>query len=118
MPSNHYMYVCVPCRNVIGHTKACPECGKDRELTYKWSPPKKNNDRAWKRIAKGEWLWDRRRVYRNRYFRNRQDTVTKYDHEDIEVAYGPHVIIQRKVVPGSEREVTNYGRLPDIDMGG
>lgn len=32
---------------------------------YKWSAPKKNNNRAWKRIKAGEWLWDRRRVRRH-----------------------------------------------------
>jgi hypothetical protein len=29
-----------------------------------WSPPKKNNLRAWKRIADGDWLWDHRRERR------------------------------------------------------
>jgi len=64
MPSNHTTHVCVPCRNVIGWGP-CPECGEPRVLKNRWSAPRKNNDRAWKRIEKGEWLWDRRRVRRN-----------------------------------------------------
>ena len=63
MPSNHYTHVCIPCRNVIGWG-LCPECGGERVTVARWSAPKKNNDRAWKRIEKGEWLWDRRRVRR------------------------------------------------------
>lgn len=61
--------VCIPCRNPQARTDGdshCLKCGSEtvhRSLAY-WSPPKKNNIRAWKRIAKGEWLWDRRRVLR------------------------------------------------------
>jgi hypothetical protein len=61
--------VCIKCRNPQAKTDGdshCLKCGSEttyRSLQY-WSPPKKNNLRAWKRIANGEWLWDRRRVQR------------------------------------------------------
>lgn len=65
------MNVCVPCRNpqaVTDGDSHCLKCGS--EITYmsgvKWCPPKKNNKRAWKRIANGDWWWDHRRVQRIR----------------------------------------------------
>ena len=30
----------------------------------KWIAPKATNSKAWRRIAKGEWWWDRRRIRR------------------------------------------------------
>lgn len=33
-------------------------------MMYKWTAPKKNNDRMWKRIERGDWWWDRRRARR------------------------------------------------------
>lgn len=65
MPSNHYLYVCVPCRSVSKDFSKCQTCGEPCVLKSRWSPPKKTNGRAWKRIEKGEWLWDRRRVRRH-----------------------------------------------------
>jgi hypothetical protein len=40
--------------------RSCPECGKDDLLTvsWRWRPPKRTNDRAWKRIASGDLLWE------------------------------------------------------------
>jgi len=66
------MMVCIPCRSanpavvykddVVIHQA----CGENVTVSpRKWSPPKKTNKRAWKRIANGEWNWDRRRVRRN-----------------------------------------------------
>lgn len=52
--------VCVPCRFAAKQTWKCPHCGL--EMAYagrKWRAPKKNNDRAWKMIAAGDWLWDK-----------------------------------------------------------
>ena len=31
----------------------------------RWCAPKKNNNRAWKRIERGEYMWDRRKVRRH-----------------------------------------------------
>jgi hypothetical protein len=45
---------------------------------YKWSPPKRSNAQAWKRIEKGEWLWDRRRVHRKTRGRNAARYVVKF----------------------------------------
>lgn len=38
----------------------CPECGNEDLLTvsWRWRPPKRTNDRAWKRIAAGDLLWE------------------------------------------------------------
>lgn len=63
------MQVCIPCRNPHALTDGdshCLKCGSDTIYMsgVRWCPPKKNNKRAWKRIANGEWLWDRRRVVR------------------------------------------------------
>ncbi len=64
MPSNR-TYVCVPCRTAKkGYTENCLSCGGPLIMKYKWKAPKKNNDRMWKRIEKGEWYWDRRRIRR------------------------------------------------------
>lgn len=49
--------VCVKCRVATRTTLTC-----GHEPTYRfgprWRPPKKNNDKAWKRIERGEYLWD------------------------------------------------------------
>ena len=51
-------------------------CGEEMvKVWYNWSPPKKSNDRAWKRIAEGDWLWDHRRVRR---IRNRPAYIVSY----------------------------------------
>lgn len=47
--------VCVSCRT-INNT---PPCAHEKETCHhKWRAPKRSNDRAWKRIAAGDWLWD------------------------------------------------------------
>lgn len=34
----------------------CPECGERTvAVTHMWRPPKRRNDRAWKRIERGDW---------------------------------------------------------------
>jgi hypothetical protein len=129
MPSNHYTHVCIPCRNVIGWG-LCPECGGERVTVARWSAPKKNNDRAWKRIEKGEWLWDRRRVVRSKRTNGRiRDTFTRWETRKIEI---PHEcvdeycswhhqvngLVRIERIPGSKHEVINNNRLPDVDMGG
>lgn len=59
--------VCVECRRAqktAGHV-LCGKCGQ--EMTWmgtKWIAPKATNSKAWRRIAKGEWWWDRRRIRR------------------------------------------------------
>jgi len=74
------MLVCFGCRelNPHGNTFVCTDeiysiykdyaihnCGGViRPAPRHWCPPKKNNDRAWKRVANGDWLWDHRRVQR------------------------------------------------------
>lgn len=124
MASNHTTTVCIPCRNVIGYG-LCPECGAERVTVYKWSAPKKNNDRAWKRIEKGEWLWDRRRVSRQKMRRNAPETVIKKEYHTetvVDCDCGDFFCHWRhkqfKRVLDGEREVTNFRASPDIDMGG
>jgi hypothetical protein len=78
MPSTHIWNVCITCRNIHPQytliedeegnivDRICKVCkGHVSRAPYKWSPPKKRDDRAWKRIANGEWLWDRRRTRRS-----------------------------------------------------
>lgn len=73
------MYICVSCRNPSTTTTTsaptdaseppetlCATCGSRVWLRPRnWAPPKKTNDRAWRRLANGEVLWDRRRVARS-----------------------------------------------------
>lgn len=74
------MLVCFGCRELNPHANsytrldtefrlyvdyAVHNCGGVIQLAPRhWCPPKKNNDRAWKRVASGDWLWDHRRVRR------------------------------------------------------
>jgi hypothetical protein len=74
------MIVCFGCHAINPHTNsytrldteyklyedyAIHDCGGIIQVAPRhWCPPKKNNKRAWKRVANGEWLWDRRRVVR------------------------------------------------------
>jgi hypothetical protein len=79
--------VCVECRNPQARTDGDSHCLKCNSKTIYinlqyWSPPKKNNLRAWKRIANGEWLWDRRRVLRtNRRHWNSWEFVSLPNHK-------------------------------------
>lgn len=88
-----------------------------------WSAPKKNNNRAWKRIEKGEYLWDRRRKRK----RVQNDTFPVWDyekipveHEDPECGHDCCKPIGYRIVriPGSRRDRTNFRRTPDVDLGG
>lgn len=58
----HSTHVCVDCRTV---NKTCtnPE-HKGLVFGSKWRVPAKDNDKAWERIANGEYLWDREAVRR------------------------------------------------------
>ncbi len=63
--------VCVPCRMVkrvqdFYFEPVCPSCMEPMKKMWRWSPPKKTNNRAWKRIERGDWMWDHRRVRRVR----------------------------------------------------
>lgn len=60
-----YTRVCIPCRNVKPTGDACQFCGGALRWAPKyWRAPRKTNLTAWKRIAAGEWLWDRVAVER------------------------------------------------------
>lgn len=51
------MSLCIKCRRV---NFPCPH---DKQSTpINWRPPKKTNEKAWKRIEAGEILWDRRAI--------------------------------------------------------
>lgn len=63
MPS--YTRVCIPCRNVKPTGDACQFCGGPLRWAPKyWRAPRKTNNTAWRRVAEGEWLWDRKAVRR------------------------------------------------------
>lgn len=75
--------VCVPCRKVYGGGGSsnrnnasrpgrvatvapwrCTVCGEPMvEVSYRWRAPRRNNDRAWRRIEQGNWLWERDAKY-------------------------------------------------------
>lgn len=59
---NRHTYICVPCRYVAksrGSGRTCPRCGAAlRHMGYWWRPPKKGDDRAWRNIERGLYLWD------------------------------------------------------------
>jgi len=62
MVSNPHRIVCVKCRKLDAGTP-CNACGGDTVLVHsQWRAPKKTNDRAWKRVENGEWLWDRNHI--------------------------------------------------------
>lgn len=126
------MNICVPCHDAapiivwkdgawVHHS--C--MGRLTSSPYNWSPPKKNNVRAWKRIENGEWLWDRRRVRRS--WRNRgpkNNTKIVYDTELVEkevshwITDSPIIVKVARKIDGTEREVDNYLKKPEIDLGG
>lgn len=57
-------WVCVPCRSTArarGGRHVCPGCGADMVARpYRWRAPRRDNLRAWARIARGDWWWDDR----------------------------------------------------------
>lgn len=64
MPSTN-LHVCVPCRVVHRAPGVCPVCrGPLISASPKWRPPRKDNEIAWARIARGQWLWDGHAVRR------------------------------------------------------
>ena len=94
-------------------------------VSHKWRAPRRKNDRAWKRVEKGEWDWDRRAKRERRT----NDTITRYEKRRVEVPLDdeecPHeccnLYRQRyrwERVPGSGKEYTNFNRTPDVDLGG
>lgn len=61
MPSHGHM-VCVPCRIV---SVVSPSCGHEGvSVGAKWRAPRKRDDTAWRRIAKGDWFWDDQAILR------------------------------------------------------
>lgn len=57
--------VCVQCRVVWKSGLYCGICGEPgQSQNARWRPPKQTNDKAWKMIEKGDWLWDKRAVVR------------------------------------------------------
>jgi hypothetical protein len=102
--------VCPTCRKFVGwhESRKCDVCGGDLFIVPRnWSPPKRRNSRAWKRIAKGEVLWDRRRVRRNpppaAYYKDNWVKVPGHKK-------GQHKHYLGSYVPSSQG--------PDADLGG
>jgi hypothetical protein len=71
---------------------------------YKWSAPKKGNDRAWKRIEAGEWYWNRRKT------RGGPDKITLRNLEEYRNSTTHKAFLRRWPATGSYRN--GY-----IDMG-
>jgi hypothetical protein len=55
--SSHQKFICIACRTVNG---ACTHA--KIVASYRWRPPKKNNHKAWKKIAAGDIWWDKRAI--------------------------------------------------------
>lgn len=56
--------VCIKHREV-NHWGSCNICGNsDVYLPHNWRAPRKTNDAAWKKIAKGQYWWDIKAKYR------------------------------------------------------
>lgn len=122
MPSNG-MTVCLDCR--VGSKGVRPHCLRDSHKTLSFGTritvPKKNNARAWKRIEKGEYLWDRRKVRtRGPWSKHRRlrDTIEKFETEDFSPYPERPNIKRRRIVEESRRETVNYDQLPNVDLGG
>lgn len=68
MPSTGVRSVCPNCRLVGAHTATdggCARCGTRVLLvSSKWRAPRRTNDRAWRAVAAGTILWDKRAVRR------------------------------------------------------
>lgn len=65
--------VCIKCRSFQCHDTNHQKIWKG----WRWRIPKKNNDRAWKMIEKGLYLWDakavKRKLMRQKRRRNRYE---------------------------------------------
>lgn len=69
----HGHYVCPTCRTV-SLTHLCEH--EIIAVSHKWRAPRKDNDRAWKRVAAGDLLWDHRAVEKSlRRHREKIDQV-------------------------------------------
>lgn len=128
MPSNG-TWICVDCRYASKYMTLCPYCHEEMlGMGTRWSPPKRSDRRAWKRIKNGEVLWDRRRKRK----RNLKDFKIRYeyrripiedpepiecDHEGCRLMHS-YRLFRIERVPGSGKEYTNYNRSPDVDLGG
>ena len=102
--------VCPECRRFVTWTdeKKCATCGGDTVIVPRhWSPPKRSNKRAWKRVANGEVLWDRRRVRRSPppavYYKENWVRVPGHKKGQAKHYIGPYL-------PSSKG--------PDVDLGG
>lgn len=125
MPSNS-MYACTDCR--IGGKNPYPACvAAEHNIVFlgsKISVPKKNNDRAWRRIIDGDKKWNHRKSRR----RNTRETITKVvtrrvpiDPEPVDCDHywcnnRPGRFYRTEVI--DRKEVINYNRSPDVDLGG
>lgn len=50
-------------RNHTVNSFTCPKCQtKLLDMGMRWRPPKKNNHKAWKMIANGDYWWDKKAV--------------------------------------------------------
>ena len=46
-------------RSITQNTFTCPKCSTSLlNMGKRWRPPKKTNDKAWRKIANGDYWWD------------------------------------------------------------
>lgn len=59
-------HACVKCREVFTNRTTCNKGHEMTRVANDWAAPRKSNNKAWSLIAKGDWLWDKKRVQRGR----------------------------------------------------
>jgi hypothetical protein len=105
-------YCCIPCRRVskaeIWSKNAgmssyiCPKCRLPmKSMGTRWSPPKKNNYGAWRAIANGDFLWDKKRVD-NRAKRDKLRRLSIREHFIVERSAELRKERKRKGLPWSK----------------
>lgn len=57
-------YACIICRVALKGSGQCPGGHASMYMGTRWRAPKKNNIKAWKKLANGQPLWDDKSVQR------------------------------------------------------
>jgi len=47
---DRYTYVCIPCRFTSKYSGRCPTCRGTLRAMYNFQPPRKRDDREWKKV--------------------------------------------------------------------
>lgn len=70
---SNYTYACNICRIARkGHSDLCAKGHTMKSMGKHWRAPKKNNRKAWQRVASGDALWDDRCKQRSAALKKRK----------------------------------------------